>query len=57
LQKKKMIAHCGIDCGASPAYIATKKNDDAPRVVTASPLGKGTAVGYNNGSCLRFTRY
>jgi hypothetical protein len=51
-----MIAHCGIDCGACLAYMATH-NDDAPRVVTASPLGKGTAVGYNNGSCLRFTRY
>ncbi len=28
---KKILAYCGIDCGACPAYIATKNDDDALR--------------------------
>jgi hypothetical protein len=34
-EEKKMIAKCGIVCTECPAYIATKKNDDALRAETA----------------------
>jgi hypothetical protein len=30
-----MIAYCGIDCGACPAYVATRNDDDALRAETA----------------------
>jgi len=35
LQEKKNIAYCGIDCGACPAYVATRNDDDALRAETA----------------------
>jgi hypothetical protein len=35
MKEKKIIAYCGIDCGACPAYVATQKNDDALRTETA----------------------
>jgi len=35
LQEKKIIAYCGIDCGACPAYVATRNDDDALRAETA----------------------
>jgi hypothetical protein len=33
--EKKMIAACGLTCSACPAFIATRKNDDALRQETA----------------------
>jgi len=35
MKEKKIIAHCGIDCGACPAYVATQNDDDALRAETA----------------------
>jgi hypothetical protein len=32
---EKMVAMCGIDCGACPAYVATVNNDDEKRRKTA----------------------
>jgi hypothetical protein len=35
MKGNKMLAYCGIDCGACPAYVATQNNDDALRAETA----------------------
>jgi len=35
MPKKKIIAYCGIDCGACPAYVATQNDDDVLRARTA----------------------
>ena len=35
MKKEKIIAYCGIDCGACPAYVATRNNDDVLRAKTA----------------------
>ncbi len=35
VEGKKVIAYCGINCGACPAYIATQNNDNALRIKTA----------------------
>ena len=34
-KKAKIVAYCGIPCSDCPAYIATRKNDDALRRETA----------------------
>jgi hypothetical protein len=36
----KLIAVCGLDCAACPAYIASMKNDDALRKKTAAEWSK-----------------
>jgi hypothetical protein len=36
----EMLAYCGIDCGACPALIATRNNDDALRAKTAAEWSK-----------------
>ena len=44
---KKMIAFCGLDCGACDAYLATVRNDQALREQTAkkwSALNKITIL-------------
>lgn len=33
--EKRMIAKCGLVCSECPAYVATRKNDDALRAKTA----------------------
>ena len=35
MKENKILAYCGIDCGACPAYVATQNNDDALRALTA----------------------
>jgi hypothetical protein len=37
-KEKKILAYCGIDCGACPAYIATQNDDD---VLRAGETGDG----------------
>jgi hypothetical protein len=34
-KEKKILAYCGIDCSACPAYIATRNDDDVLRAETA----------------------
>ena len=36
----EMIGYCGIDCGACPALIATRNNDDELRAKTAAEWSK-----------------
>lgn len=31
MKENKILAYCGIDCGACPAYVATQNNDDVLR--------------------------
>lgn len=33
---QSMISHCGLDCAQCPAYLATRKNDQALREKTAA---------------------
>ena len=40
----KMLAMCGLDCGACPAYVAYKTNDDALRAKTAAEWSKQFGV-------------
>jgi hypothetical protein len=35
MKENKILAYCGIDCGACPAYVATQNDDDALRAETA----------------------
>jgi hypothetical protein len=35
MKGKSIIAYCGIDCGACPAFVATQNDDDALRAETA----------------------
>ena len=35
-----IIAFCGLDCSACPAYVATVNNDDAARIKLAEEWGK-----------------
>ncbi len=50
---ESMIAYCGIDCSACPAFIATMKNDDAEKEKVASLWAKqfGIAVTKENINC------